>query len=163
LIAVLARIRAIVGAAHDVELITADPAQRRATARADRESGGTRMRDLVLRWAAIPAGLSLASVGLVMTTQSASHGRASAGAVALHPAIAEYYQLTTAAAPPTEAQCRSVGRRCFSPQDVRAAYNLAPLYAGGFNGKGQTIAIVDSFGSDTIANDLHVYDQAFGL
>src|SRR5215469_15254137 len=143
--------------------VTTDPAQRRATTRADRESGGTGMRDRILRWAAIPAGLSLASVGLVMTTQSASHGRAAAGAVMFHPAIAEYYQLTTGTTPPTEAQCNSVGRRCFSPQDVQAAYNVAPLYARGFNGKGQTIAIVDSFGSDTIASDLHVYDQAFGL
>ena len=33
----------------------------------------------------------------------------------------------------------------------------------GFDGRGMTIAIVDSFGSDTMAHDLHVYDQAFGL
>src|SRR5581483_3636747 len=31
------------------------------------------------------------------------------------------------------------------------------------NGAGQTIAIVDSYGSDTIAHDLHVYNQAWGL
>jgi subtilase family serine protease len=31
------------------------------------------------------------------------------------------------------------------------------------NGHGITIAIVDSYGSDTIAHDLHVYNQAFGL
>jgi len=99
----------------------------------------------------------------MMASQSASHGRAAGGAVIFRPAIAEYYQLTTSTTPPTEAQCNSVGRRCFSPQDVRAAYNLAPLYAGGFNGKGETIALVDSFGSDTIASDLHVYDQTFGL
>src|SRR5215831_2566216 len=136
--------------------VRADPAQRRARSRVDRESGGTRMRDRILRWAAIPAGLSLASLGMVMTTHAASHGRAADRAVVFHPAIAEYYQLTTGTTPPTEAQCGSVGRRCFSPQDVRAAYDLAPLYAGGFNGKGETIAIVDSFGSDTIASDLHV-------
>src|SRR5262249_12028635 len=56
-----------------------------------------------------------------------------------------------------------VGRRCFAPQAIRAAYNLAPLYAAGLNGAGQTIAIVDAYGSDTMAHDLHVFDQAFQL
>ena len=46
---------------------------------------------------------------------------------------------------------------------MQSAYNVGPLYASGFTGAGQTIAIVDSYGSDTIAHDLHVYDQAFGL
>jgi subtilase family serine protease len=40
---------------------------------------------------------------------------------------------------------------------------VLPLYAAGWDGTGRTIAIVDSYGSDTIAHDLHVYDQAFGL
>lgn len=65
--------------------------------------------------------------------------------------------------PPTAAQCASAGRRCFSPQGIQAAYNLGPLYAGGNDGRGQTIAIVDSYGSDTMAHDLHVFDQAFGV
>jgi subtilase family serine protease len=46
---------------------------------------------------------------------------------------------------------------------VQSAYNVGPLYAGGITGEGETIAIIDSYGSDTIAHDLHVYDQAFGL
>jgi subtilase family serine protease len=46
---------------------------------------------------------------------------------------------------------------------MRAAYNVGPLYAAGDDGRGQTIAIIDSFGNDTMANDLHVFDQAFGL
>jgi subtilase family serine protease len=65
--------------------------------------------------------------------------------------------------PPTEGQCNAVGITCFGPQAVRSAYNIAPLYAQGYDGRGMTIAIVDSYGSDTMAHDLHVYDQAFGL
>src|SRR5215469_15305357 len=72
-------------------------------------------------------------------------------------------QVSTSTTPPTQAQCASAGRRCFDPAGIAAAYNLAPLYAQGLNGKGETIAIVDSFGSDTIAHDLHVFDQAFGV
>jgi subtilase family serine protease len=81
----------------------------------------------------------------------------------LRPAVAEYQQVSRSATPPTEAQCESVGRRCFTPASTASAYNLAPLYDAGIDGRGVTIAIVDSYGSDTIAHDLHVYDQAFGL
>src|SRR5439155_2211544 len=35
--------------------------------------------------------------------------------------------------------------------------------ASGFDGHGVTIAIVDAYGSDTIAHDLHVFNQAFNL
>jgi hypothetical protein len=79
------------------------------------------------------------------------------------PMFSDAQLISTGTTPPTEAQCESVGRRCFTPQTVQAAYNIESLYGAGLNGAGQTIAIVDSYGSDTIAHDLHVYNQAFGL
>src|SRR5882672_4431762 len=79
------------------------------------------------------------------------------------PMFSDVQLVSTDTTPPTEAQCELVGRRCFTPQTVRAAYNIEPLYEAGLDGAGQTIAIVDSYGSDTIAHDLHVYNQAFGL
>jgi subtilase family serine protease len=81
----------------------------------------------------------------------------------MHPTVSDFVQMTASITPPTQAQCISAGRRCFSPQAIQASYNMAPLYAAGHNGKGTTIAIVDSFGSDTIAHDLHVFNNAFGL
>src|SRR5438034_8753057 len=86
-----------------------------------------------------------------------------AAAVVMHPTVSDYVQINSSTTPRTQAQCNSVGRRCFSPQAIQAAYNLAPLYTAGLNGHGMTIAIVDSYGSDTIAHDLHVFDQAFGI
>jgi subtilase family serine protease len=80
-----------------------------------------------------------------------------------HPTVSDYAQITTSDTPPTEAQCESVGRLCFTPQAIQSAYDLGPLYAAGKNGQGITIAIVDSYGSDTMAHDLHVFDQAFSL
>jgi subtilase family serine protease len=71
--------------------------------------------------------------------------------------------ISSSATPPTEAQCFSAGRRCFTPRSLQAAYNVGQLYASGLDGRGQTIAIVDAYGSDTMAHDLHVFDQAFGL
>jgi len=78
-----------------------------------------------------------------------------------HPTVSDYQfiKVTT----PTQADCAAVGRTCFTPQAIQSAYNVGPLHKAGWNGKGITIAIVDSYGSDTMAHDLHVFDQAFGL
>jgi subtilase family serine protease len=49
------------------------------------------------------------------------------------------------------------------PAQLEQAYNLGPLWRRGINGAHQTIVIVDSFGSPTMASDLAAFDQAFGL
>jgi subtilase family serine protease len=50
-----------------------------------------------------------------------------------------------------------------SPAQARAAYDLAPLLRAGIDGKGQTIAVVDPFGSPTIAHDVAIFDKRFDL
>jgi subtilase family serine protease len=50
-----------------------------------------------------------------------------------------------------------------TPAQLARAYNLGPLRKRGIDGAGQTIVIVDSFGSPTIAHDLAAFDKAFGL
>jgi subtilase family serine protease len=50
-----------------------------------------------------------------------------------------------------------------TPAQVRAAYDLGPLYRRGIAGTGQTIVIVDPYGSPTIAADLQGFDAAFRL
>ncbi len=52
---------------------------------------------------------------------------------------------------------------CYQPAQLQAAYNEQPLFKRGITGKGQTIVIVDSFGSPTIRSDLRSFDNAFGL
>jgi subtilase family serine protease len=107
----------------------------------------------------------LVAVGLAVLAALIA-GRGSTRPAALpapRPTVSDYVQLTASETPPTEAQCFSAGRRCFTPQSTRASYNLNPLYANGVDGRGVTIAIVDSYGSDTIAHDLHVYDHQMGL
>jgi len=78
-----------------------------------------------------------------------------------HPTVSDYQFIK--ATTPTQADCAAVGRTCFTPQAIQSAYNVGPLHKAVWNGKGITIAIVDSYGSDTMAHDLHVFDQAFGL
>lgn len=70
-------------------------------------------------------------------------------------------QAKTADSPWTTAECQQSGINCYSPDQIRAAYNEGPLLASGITGKGSTIVIVDSFGSPTVQNDLQVFDKAF--
>ncbi|HSY15450.1 MAG TPA: hypothetical protein VK816_05650 [Jatrophihabitantaceae bacterium] len=68
------------------------------------------------------------------------------------------------ASAPTDAQCRAaLGVPCYSPQEIRRAYGLTGLLASGDNGRGQTIVIIDSYGSPTVAADLARFDADFGL
>ena len=70
----------------------------------------------------------------------------------------------TTSGPPTTAECEAQYKvACYEPFQIQDAYNLAPLLSSGVDGKGQTIIIVDSYGSPTIGHDLEVFDQAFGL
>jgi subtilase family serine protease len=110
---------------------------------------------------AVAAAAALAWLLLSLLTGSAA-GKPSPVPVP-RPLVSDYAQMTHSETPPTQAQCASAGRRCFNPQSTRAAYNVNPLYATGNDGHGQTIAVVDSYGSDTIAHDLHVYDQTWHL
>jgi len=72
-------------------------------------------------------------------------------------------------APQTIAQCQAdFGLNCYTPVQLRVAYDLNPRYSGAatgkaITGKGRTIVIVDSYGSPTIAADLHHFDQQFGF
>jgi subtilase family serine protease len=67
-------------------------------------------------------------------------------------------------APPTTDGCLFVYLiACYSPVQLQRAYQLPPLLAAGITGKGQTIVIVDSFGSPTVRRDLRTFDAVFHL
>ena len=48
----------------------------------------------------------------------------------------------------------------YSPPQIREAYGINLL---GSSGAGKTIAIIDAYGSPTVASDLQAFDQQFGL
>ena len=65
-------------------------------------------------------------------------------------------------APRTTLQCEETeGIACYQPDQIRAAYQLPALYARGITGAGETIVVVDSFGSPTIRADLATFDNEF--
>jgi subtilase family serine protease len=66
--------------------------------------------------------------------------------------------------PPTTAQCeKKYGVACYQVSQLQRAYDLAPLFAKGIEGKGETIVIVDAFGSPSISADLKTFDAQMGL
>jgi subtilase family serine protease len=82
----------------------------------------------------------------------------------LRPFIVNHKDLGGLQFPPDTNYCvQNLHRLCYQPDQIRKAYDLAPLYAQGYDGRGRTIVIVDAFGSPSIQNDLHVFDQTFGL
>ena len=52
---------------------------------------------------------------------------------------------------------------CYSPQQIRKAYNIDTLINKGYTGKGQTIVIIDDYQSPTITSDLALFDKIFSL
>jgi subtilase family serine protease len=65
---------------------------------------------------------------------------------------------------PSTADClRRLKYPCYSPEQIQEAYNITPLLRKGLDGRGQTIVIVESFGSPTLQQDLTAFDIAFGL
>jgi subtilase family serine protease len=73
-------------------------------------------------------------------------------------------ELASRTQPPTEAQCVAAFTvPCYDPAQIQTAYNEQPLFDRGITGKGQTIVIVDSYGSPTIQSDLATFDAQTGL
>jgi subtilase family serine protease len=58
---------------------------------------------------------------------------------------------------------RSTSFHCYTPTDIFGAYGVGALHAEGTTGKGETIVIVDAYGSPTVQNDLNKFSSTFGL
>lgn len=111
------------------------------------------------------AGRLAAAATLTITTLAApAQAVATAGSLAVPLHGTPVLATGSTSAAPTDAQCRKqLGYPCYSPQEIRRAYGLDPLLARGDSGRGQTIVIIDSYGSPTVASDLARFDSDFGL
>jgi subtilase family serine protease len=106
--------------------------------------------------------LSTASTALTIAIWSVPAAPVVA-AVVPQPLVTDYQLVSTSLTPPSQSACNHIGRRCWAPAPFENAYNLPPLYAAGNMGQGITVAVVDSFGSNTIRADLNNFDTQFGL
>ena len=109
--------------------------------------------------------LAVGVLGAVGLVPAGGAGVAVGALPAPAPAISDFQLLSSSTTPPTQADCNSaipVARRCFTPTSMRASYNLSSLIAAGKDGRGVTIAIIDSFGNPNMASDLKVFNDAMG-
>jgi subtilase family serine protease len=51
----------------------------------------------------------------------------------------------------------------YTAKDLEDAYGATSLYLSGYNGRGETIAIIDAYGDPTIYQDIATFDKDFGL
>jgi subtilase family serine protease len=88
-------------------------------------------------------------------------GAAAAPLFVTPPTLRPSLQPLAQESPLTNAQCQQLYKvPCYSVSQLRTAYGMPTLYKAGDTGKGQTIVIVDSFGSPTIRQDLATFDSA---
>ena len=85
-------------------------------------------------------------------------------------AIALAGQLTATAAPAPLEDCLTLtSPTCYSPQQFRAAYGIAPLVDRGIDGRGETVVLPEfapaapGAGVTDVRADLSRYDELFGL
>src|SRR5262245_42179469 len=55
------------------------------------------------------------------------------------------------------------GSTYLTPRQLREVYGVESLYRQGFTGKGQTVVVIDSFGSPTLQRDMDLFDHQYGL
>jgi subtilase family serine protease len=111
------------------------------------------------------AALAVAAGASPTRTGPGAAARAAAASVTIYPnAIRPRAGAFVRATPPTTADCLAAfGFPCYGPGQIQQAYGLPKLYSAGTTGAGQTIVIVDAFGSPTIRHDLSTFDRGFGL
>jgi subtilase family serine protease len=125
-----------------------------------------RTRALVLvRGVVITAVAALGTGSAALATSTAAVAPAAAAAVTVVPfSTGHILAAGDMAQPPTTASCeKDFGIACYQPSQLQTAYNLAPLFNKGIEGQGETIAVVDAFGSPSIAADLKTFDAQTGL
>jgi subtilase family serine protease len=106
------------------------------------------------------AALALAT-GLSISSPASAQG-SNTGAIVyhVHPFTHLFQRGSKPGAFPSPQQCvKQYGLACYTPSEIRQAYDIPASYTGA----GEKIAIIDAYGSPTVASDLHVFDQAMGL
>jgi subtilase family serine protease len=108
--------------------------------------------------------LSAGAAGGTTATASGARAHVKTPAVGAHP-----HRVRAALARPGSSvvfSCqtdRPAGLRCCGPDQIRAAYSIAPLIAQGQDGRGRTIVVIDAFSPPAVAQDLAGFDAVWGL
>ena len=75
------------------------------------------------------------------------------------PAWDQMVDMTTATPALPACLKQTTAPRCFSPQQMRQAYDVQPLLDANITGKGRTITLIEGFQDPTIVADLQTFDK----
>jgi len=109
------------------------------------------------------SGVLAGAAGAGVLPPAAGRPAAGSGPAVLISPDAVHVGVGLRAAPSTAFCERHYRIACYQPAQLQQAYHLRALYRSGITGAGQTIVIVDSYGSPTVRHDLAVFDRAEGL
>lgn len=112
------------------------------------------------RFAAAFVGVS--ALALVAATVTGATAQAASSTIVYHTGPATYVQAKgyNPHAFPTPSQCvAAFGLACYTPSEIRTAYDIPASW----NGAGESIAIVDAYGSPTVQSDLDTFSAAMGI
>ncbi len=127
----------------------------------------TRRRALTGRRPLAALGASALALSLTMLGSTAGSSAATGNnaniVYSVHP-IAIKASSAVAASGFVPGQCiAAVGLACYGPQILHTAYQVPWTINGQLAGTGEQVAIIDAYGSPTIAQDLATFDSEFGL
>jgi subtilase family serine protease len=117
---------------------------------------------------ALSATVLIGTTGVSSAAPSGTSGSSGAVSYAGVKAAESAFQAAGATADPVACQRPAPDNRvsttvhCYTPNQLRANYGLAALTPSTNDGAGQTIVLVDSYGSPTAAEDLAFFAQTFG-
>jgi subtilase family serine protease len=119
----------------------------------------------VRRPLSVAAGAAVVAAVVAGGTAAAATGSSAApGAVVRISPDAVHAMPVDQAGPPSTQTCEAQFKiACYTPIQVQKAYNTPKLYQQDITGAGQTIVIVDSYGSPTVRRDLAKFDSTFRL
>ena len=113
------------------------------------------------RWIGVAAVIAAAAAIAVATAASTAGASTSSGNWVYQ--VSPFYTFAFAAKPgafpPPSACVAAFGLACYTPSEIRTGYDV-PASA---TGAGQTIVIVDAYGSPTIRQDVATFDAVMGL
>jgi subtilase family serine protease len=100
--------------------------------------------------------------GAAAAAPAVSQPAAQAPAVLVRPDIVHLHGALEG--PPSTGFCEEHFQiACYTAKQIETAFDLPALYKTGVTGKGETIVIVDSYGSPTVRHDLAVFDKGSHL
>jgi subtilase family serine protease len=120
----------------------------------------------------ILAALALVAAGIAAFAATAGRSSAAASST-MTPAVAANaaYHVIDQVSGPANGPANQPGRlrncqlagTCYGPDQIRHAYRFQPLLNDGIKGAGQTIVIIDAFGSNTLQSDFNFNNAYWGL